>query len=294
MNKAISDRRFSLYKSLADTEFIHMNLVQLAHYIKEGSYRKITDWYVTLADTDKQRSKQYKATRMPAYCPTGIYARSRKERKMVECSGFIWVDFDDCDNAANVRQQLSLIPNCVLAYVSVSGKGVHALFITDQLVSDPEKYGRLWDCIIRNYIPAELRKYIDPASRRIAQLAIISTDPEAFLNENPEIPAVIIPPKKPEPKIPYKFKFNAGAQAEKQIAICNLLDRTRPPEDYPTWIKLLASLKAGDISVGAVDSWSQRGSNYTQKGFNRAWKSLSPYGGITIGTFIWWSQCQRH
>ena len=293
MSISVLDRRVAVYQSLTSTNFKPITVAELAHYIQEGSYRKLTEWYSTLADTDKQRAKQYKAQKMPAYCPSGVYSRSRKERKMSECSGIIWVDFDDCDNAANVRHQISQVSNCVISYISVSGKGVHALFVTTQKVSDPETYGRLWDCIIRTYIPNNLRQFIDPASRRVAQLAIISTDPAIFVNENPVIPDITIPPKKPEPKLPYKFRTSLADEAKKNIAIYNLLDRTRPPSDYPTWIKLLASLKAGGISEGGANSWSQRGDNYTEKSFSRAWKSLSAYGGITIGTFLWWSQSQR-
>lgn len=294
MTTSVLDRRVALYRSLTNTSFKPVTLAELAHYIKEGSYREITEWYTTLVDTDQQRAKQYKSQKMPAYCPSGIYSRSRKERKMTECSGLVWVDFDDCENAANIRLYISQIPNCVLSYVSVSGKGVHALFITDQKVSEPDTYGRLWDAVVRTYIPNELRQYIDPASRRVAQLAIISTDPAIIVNSTPAIPAIIIPPKKPEPKMPYKFKMSLADETKKSLAIYKLLDRTRPPSDYPTWIKMLASLKAGGISESGASSWSQRGDNYTDKSFARAWKSLSAYGGITIGTFLWWSQSQRH
>ena len=221
---------------------------------------------------------------------------------MVEPSRLFWVDFDDVEDAATLRNELSKISNCVLCYVSVSGHGVHGLFAASPICRDNNSYGKVWDIIVRAFIPDKFKQYLDPASRKMGQLAIISHDEDAHINLVAEVPQLAIPQDKPNPSLglahkriglPNRSKLTPSDHAQRQLRLYNLLDRTRPPEDYPTWIRLLSSLKHGEVSEGVARSWSARGSNYHEKSFERAWKSLTPNGGVTIGTFIWWAQSQR-
>ena len=299
----ISSRKLSFYKSLTQNSFSPITVEQLANLIqdKENPFGSISDkcsYYLTLLETDERRAKQYKGLNLSAYCPTGLYLRSRNDRKMVEASGLVWIDFDDVEHAPLVRNEVGKIPNCVLAYISISGTGVHALFATSAESTEPDFYGRLWDLVVRGYISNDLKKYIDPASRKLGQLAIPATDIEATVRLEVEVPQIKVPAPKPDSNLalahkkiglPNNYKLHSGDYAKRQLRIYNLIDRTSPPDDYPTWIRLLASLKAGEIDEGSADRWSQKGSNYTRKGFKRAWKSLSSYGGISIGTFIWWA-----
>ena len=292
----VKDRRLSFYRSLTRTTANPITVSNLANCISDreseiGSYQQQCVYYNELVRANPQKAKQYKAVGLPAYSPTGIYLRSKNKRKLTEPSGLIWVDFDDAPHPANIREQLGKLPNCVLCYISVSGSGVHLLLATSVMPANPEHYGQLWDYVVRQFIPSELHKYIDPASRRLAQLAIISTDTAAFVNLEPEITKIVLPPPEPKPKHKPNYKpLSSADTAKQQMHLYNLLDRTRPPADYLLWIKLLASLKAGGINESVANSWSQRGSNYTKTGFLKAWKSLSAYGGISIGTFIWWTK----
>lgn len=307
--------KLSLYQSLTKNNYTTITLADLANMISGkltnrpteknplGDYSQHCTWYTTLVKSDTQRAKQYKAFRLPAYCPTGVYSRATKQRRMLSPSGLIWIDFDDAeDKATNIREALGKLPNCVLSYISVSGKGVHLVLVTQHNLSDPDLYGRLWDSAVRTFIPDEYKQYIDPASRRLAQLAIVSYDTGAIVNLDPEIPDIKLAPPRKEPpirevhekiKLPRTARLSTADHAKKQLSIYSLLDRTRPPEDYPTWLRMLASLKAGGVAEGAANSWSARGSNYHQRAFHRAWKSLSSNGGITVGTFIWWATSQR-
>ena len=296
--------RLSLYNSVTQTKPIPITVADLSDKIitDRGELPERVKWYKTLRFTDSSRAKLYKAHKLPAYCPAGLYLRSKDKREMVEPSRLWWVDFDDVEDAASLRNELAKIPNCVLCYVSVSGHGVHGLFAASASCRDNNSYGKVWDMIVRAYIPDKFKQYLDPASRKIGQLAIISVDRDAHIKLTAEVPQIEIPRDKPNPNLalahkkiglPNLTRLNSADHAQRQLKIYSLIDRTRPPEDYPTWIRLLASLKSGGVSEGVAHSWSARGSNYHQKSFERAWKSLSPNGGVTIGTFIWWSQSQR-
>ena len=300
-------RKLSYYKSISQNSFQPITISELANLVLDKvdqpqSLRQSGNWYATLLENDEKRAKQYKAAKMTAYCPTGFYLRAKKDRRMVEPSGLVWIDFDDVENAPVVRNKLGRLSNCVLAYVSVSGKGVHLLLATSVMPKDSDLYGRLWDIVVRCYIHDEFKQYIDPASRRLGQLAIPAVDIEAIVNLVVEVPQILVPKPKPGPNLaqahrriglPNQYKLSSADYAQRQLRVYNLVDRTRPPEDYPTWIRLLASLKSGNVDENSVRSWSQRGSNYHQKSFDRAWKSLSNNGGITIGTFIWWAQSNK-
>ena len=298
--------RLSLYKSVTQLKPIPITVLDLSKMIldqenQHGSIKGQCDWYLTLLENDKDRAKQFKSYKLPAYCPTGLYLRSKDDRRMVESSRLVWIDFDDTDNAEEVRNNISKISNCVLCYISLSGKGVHGLFATSVIVNDSNTYGKVWDLIVRGLIPDQYKQYIDPASRKLGQLAIPSVDKQAHIQLLAPIRQLQVPPDKKHDLaqahqkigLPKTAKLNKGDYAQRQLRLYNLIDRTRPPEDYPTWIRLLASLKNGEIPEGVAQSWSARGSNFHQKSFDRAWKSLDSNGGVTIGTFIWWSQSQR-
>lgn len=289
----IAHHRVSYYSALNRTKLTLLTLQDLSALLGDAhstmnSTKQLSIWYRTLRDDDPARAKVFKAQGLPAYCPAGVYLRAKESRKMVESSGLVWVDFDNVHDPIALRNAMRTVIYCAFAYLSVSRTGVHVLFATANQTRSAHDYNYLWDTIVRTYVPDEFKQFIDPASRNMSQLAILPVDTDAFIDLNPSLLSITIPPPKPKPRY-IRPRLSVGDQAQQQLRIYKMLDRTRPPDDYPTWLRLLASLKAGGIDRGSADNWSQRGHNYHQKSFHRAWKSLSSSGGITIATFIWWA-----
>lgn len=292
----IENRRLSYYRTVFETRQTPMTVNKLVDTIlNSNKLWEMGNYYAVLKKSEPQKAKHYKAKRMSAYCPAGLYLRARNQRQMLESSGLVWVDFDDVENAPIIRDKIGAISNCAICYVSVSGLGVHSLFVTSIKATTAQLYGQVWDYVVRNYIPKELTQYIDPASRKLGQLAIPAYDADVDYKLMLEIPQITLPKPKLPPKIEFTdyLKQSAGHHAQRQLKIYEFLDRTYPPSDYPTWIQLLSSLKHGKIPTEAVKIWSARGASYNEGSFDRAWKSLAPEGGITIGTFIWWAKSQR-
>ena len=103
-------------------------------------------------------------------------------------SGAVFADVDDLDSAAEAeaeRARVSAYPFTALAYISLSGRGIHVVARVTPIPSTPAEYTSAWTSVMTalGYDPAG-RSAADRAVSDIARLAFIAHDPGAYANPN--------------------------------------------------------------------------------------------------------------
>ena len=70
---------------------------------------------------------------------------------------------------------------------------------------------------------------------------------------------------------------------EKILSALDHVSSSMPRDD---WYKILAAVKSelGDNGRDIAENWSRNSDDYDPAAFNSTWNSLSPNGGINIGT----------
>ncbi len=67
-----------------------------------------------------------------------------------------------------------------------------------------------------------------------------------------------------------------------------------PASDRNTWLRMGMAVKSelGEGGFDLWDQWSQTADNYDQKAARTTWRSITPDGGVTLGTL--YHEAQRH
>ena len=228
------------------------------------------------------------------------YFNGRKD--LVEYSGLLQGDIDECSAPKMLRDKLSLDPHVRASFLSPSGNGVKlAIRVSD----DPEMH---LQCFLhaQEYFKEKYDVNLDIACKDINRLLFVSYDEELKGNEDcvqllpPESPQVEIELDEPvvetvveggprietEPFFDATLVFDDPTKTDYEKAEAAL--RNTSPEEYDTWFKVACSLKSllGESGFTLWDSWSSQSPKYNAQEMRYKWNSFSQDGGITGGTLL--------
>lgn len=125
-------------------------------------------------ENDKDRQKELKKD-LPCITPSGQFA-SRHASSLVKHSGFIAIDFDNCD-PGHVKNTLRNIANVFYAGLSASGRGIWALIP----VSYPSMHLRQFEALKADFKCMGLEA--DPACSDVSRLRFYSYDRDPVFNK---------------------------------------------------------------------------------------------------------------
>lgn len=145
-----------------------------------------------LADGDKNA---YAAARR--HTPNAIYSGAAPDgtgSQDVPHTGNILVEFDpgpgDSADPAELRRALAALPATALAYVSIGGKGVHAVIRVAPPPETRDQHAQAYEraATAARQAVKELGASIspDPAGKNRNRRAFLSHDPHAYLNASPQ------------------------------------------------------------------------------------------------------------
>lgn len=119
---------------------------------------------------DKERSNELKKN-LPSVCFSGKFKANRTDSDLIEHSGFIVLDFDNCEVETKIKE-LKSISYIYACWVSPGGNGVKALI----QISEPSKHIEHFNSL-RESFPE-----IDKSGRNVSRVCYESFDPELWIN----------------------------------------------------------------------------------------------------------------
>lgn len=172
-------RYFSFYKSPIKNTVPHKTatIFQIYNAITGDFYKERTDKLRSIVDP--KQARQFKANNFD-YCTFSGVFTSRNDKKIVQHSGLMAVDFDHLPNLEEVRQSLLVDEyfDTQLLFVSPSGDGLKWIIPIDTSATPHGEYF----AAVANYILQTYGIEVDKSGRDISRACFLPHDPQAFIN----------------------------------------------------------------------------------------------------------------
>lgn len=178
---SVLDVYISVYNGVTDNVG---TVTYLSNFL--GSKRHISRIQELRAEKDAKRRAAMKRS-LPAATVSGIFHPTRAAENLVRHSGFISIDIDGEDNPGisveDMRTALICRPYVAYAAMSVSGNGMFAIIPIAR--TDNEGHGAHFDALKEEFSQYGIK--LDGQCRDTSRLRFLSYDPDAYINENPEV-----------------------------------------------------------------------------------------------------------
>ena len=200
----IGEASFSFYKAPIKNTVPHKTatLFQIYNAITGDFYKERTDKLRSI--TDPKQARQFKANNFD-YCTFSGVFTSRNDKKIVQHSGLMAVDFDHLSNLEEVRQSLLVDEyfDTQLLFVSPSGDGLKWIIPIDTTTTphsenlnereqNSNSFGVMpseikfahseYFAAVANYILQTYGIEVDKSGRDISRACFLPHDPNAFIN----------------------------------------------------------------------------------------------------------------
>ena len=224
--------------------------------------------------------KKYKADKesLMAFTPCGTFTH-RNNKSLSVHSRIICMDYDfkSAEQSVLMKESLSQIPSCVLAFISPSGQGLKAFF----RISHPtniDNHHLVWESLNR-YVKESLSSIsatADVGAKALSVLCFISHDESVYFNPDAERfdceEIVTTPPVSSEtdsePLTPSDIQFSGTVPQWLSDALSYI-----PADDYQVWLAVGSALKAGGYPMTVWDEWSQSSNKYNANEISYKWKA---------------------
>lgn len=175
----VGEAFFSFFKAPVQNIIPHksISLLDAYNYIV-GEYAKQRTEKLRSIKEPKQ-ARQFKANNFD-YCTFSGVFTSRNDKKIVQHSGLMAVDFDHLPNLEEVRQSLLVDEyfDTQLLFVSPSGDGLKWIISIDTKQTTHSNYF----AAVANYILQTYGIEVDKSGRDISRACFLLHDPNAFIN----------------------------------------------------------------------------------------------------------------
>jgi hypothetical protein len=201
-----------------------MPLASVVLNVKEGTY----DYMVSKIRTLKQEGNNEKADELKkqlhAFTPSATFEGGRKPEYLKQYSGFVHLDFDKLppEILDEKFKQSTQIPYTYACFRSPSGNGFK-VFV--QVTTGAGEHAVSYSQVTAYYEKA-LGILSDPKCKDITRLCFVSSDPEAFINENHQV----FPFQQEEP--PFFQEAELPEKPDHKAAFDLCVDFTEKKEQY--------------------------------------------------------------
>jgi hypothetical protein len=169
------DKEITVYKDIFSKEPHYLSVRSALERIRTGkSASKIEE---IRSKIDKERADGLKKN-LPSVCFSARFEGPREDKTPHKHSGFIVLDFDDLDDAAQYRDDLRENPFIFAAWLSPRGNGVKALVRIAKAEKHREHFAALQD---------EFNGMLDKSGVNVSRVCYESYDPDIYINENAEV-----------------------------------------------------------------------------------------------------------
>lgn len=163
----------TIFQNIWAKEPHYLTVEKALERIKEG---KSKDRVLGIRNAlDKERANELKKN-LPSVCFSGKFSANRTDSDLIEHSGFIVLDFDNCD-VTETKSKLSSEKFVYACWISPGGNGVKALVKIKNKSKHIEHFNSL-----RERFPD-----VDKSGRNISRVCYESFDSEIFINDKAEV-----------------------------------------------------------------------------------------------------------
>ena len=249
--------------------------------IGEGRWAEQVD--AVRAVVDHKARQEAKASLLPYFLAAARFDGARRTECMVGGTGLLALDVDDidADNAVIMREHVKGLPMSTAAFLSPSW-GLKIICAVEPVPSDARGVAAAWAAASE----ALRRAYslqADKSGKDACRATFISHDDGAWCRPPLKALAWEYPPERKAK--PYRPEAHAD-MADVAGKLAGI-----PADDRLVWLTCLMALKSefGEAAEPLARSWSQSSTKYDERGFDVAWRSLKPEGGVTIGSlyYLW-------
>lgn len=241
--------------------------------IKQGTFKKQVEALRVLPNKEANEQKKY----LPAFTPSGTF-KERKEAEIISHSSVLCLDFDDLENATDIRDCLSLDKWVFAAFISPLGKGVKAL-----IKIDPDKHKESFTSLANHY-EKELGIRVDESGKDVSRLCFVSHDEGLYSNQKAITYFVDTSAEQKKDKTQLIFEIDTIVKRieEKQTDIT---------QGYKEWLKLGFAL-AVSIGENGRDYFHRLSKFSNQYEFEQCEKQYTEClkerkAGVTIQSLFW-------
>ena len=212
------------------------------------------------------------------------------ENGLVQPSGLQFIDIDglaDADEAAAVRDAVSLVPCIAAAWLSTSAMGIHAFALVDPPAANAADSYLTWGAVCRELKNYGIEVPPDRSAKNLMRPAFVSADSHAYYNADARPLAWQGQPETDlnGPQISHGEALNksaSGGRKSPQPIQGDDLERVReasrymkPDTDYNRWLAQASWLKAAGLSIDEVDAWNAtEPSKYKAGAIQKKWNKL--------------------
>jgi predicted P-loop ATPase len=150
--------------------------------IRDGSYRAHVEGLRIIIESGNLKEYDKKKRCLPAFTPSATFEGGRKQKYLVQYSGFIILDIDKLtpEQLVHAFNSIIEIPFTYACFRSPSNNGLKILVQTDNSQADHIKaYNE-----VKAHYEQILNLPIDPSGKDITRLCFFSWDPDLFFNSN--------------------------------------------------------------------------------------------------------------
>lgn len=150
--------------------------------IGSGAWKKQIENLRTCLTNGNQAGFERLKKSLPAFTPSGLFAKGRKMEYLQQYSGFVILDIDKLpENKLNKVKQIAVKSDfCYACFISPSGKGLKILV---KVNSDKGNHKTAF-LQLQSHFEKLLNTEIDKSGKDITRLCFISFDPEIHININ--------------------------------------------------------------------------------------------------------------
>ena len=209
---------------------------------------------------------------------------------LVQPSGLQFIDIDglaDADEAAAVRDAVSLVPCIAAAWLSTSAMGIHAFALVDPPAVNAADSYLTWGAVCRELKNHGIEVPPDPSAKNLMRPAYVSADSQAYYNPYAQ---PLSWQGQPEtaldgPPINHGEALNKSASGGRKshqpiqgVDLEPVREASRymkPDTDYNRWLAQVSWLKAAGLSIDEVDAWNAtEPSKYKANAIQKKWNKL--------------------
>ena len=220
--------------------------------------------------------------RLPAVTWAGTFPEGRKGKTPTEPTGIVFHEMDHHGEGGPPpgwlwaeKERLAANDSVVAVYVSCGGQGLHVLVAVTPTPTTKVQYRSAWTAALEKL---ELTEKADPAVKNIDRQAVVSHDPDVYINLRP-VP-LAWEPASPRKKASTSRAAGPGSTAHGTVTgpvseqDIEALARLEVPQDYNPWLSWLATLKSAGFTVQQVESWSSTGPKSKPGEVSEKWEGL--------------------
>jgi hypothetical protein len=242
------------------------------------------DLVLPIRAIEDKKLRTVEKEKVPMVTISGTFLE-RKDDALIQHSGYIAIDIDECDNLEETKSLICPDKYVVAAFSSISGRGLCLIFKIN-----PEKHREAFAGICE-YMYNNYKIICDPTSVNVSRTRFVSFDPHIYIAERAEKFTYY-----PKPKLPKKidkvlyvnddFNFILDQINSGQVNITQ--------DSYHVWLRIGFALvhkfqESGRQYFHVVSQYSSK-YNYEScdRQYNACLKHHNPSSIVTISTFYYY------